>query len=125
MNMKKNNFFIACIVMSLLGMQSCMDFDVPGDELTGNTEEGSDEVYHGAADILDYHKEISQEGLDLALTNLAKEAPLGYILSATYSMRAVRKRRVLEHMPINTNLICQLIIMPDTWWFLIQTFHLL
>ena len=87
MNMKKNNFFIACIVMSLLGMQSCMDFDVPGDELTGNTEEGSDEVYHGAADILDYHKEISQEGLDLALTNLAKEAPLGYILSATYSMR--------------------------------------
>lgn len=37
--------------MSLLGMQSCMDFDVPGDELTGNTEEGSDEVYHGAADI--------------------------------------------------------------------------
>ena len=116
MNMKKNNFFIACIVMSLLGMQSCMDFDVPGDELTGNTEEGSDEVYHGAADILDYHKEISQEGLDLALTNLAKEAPLCV---------AVRKRRVLGHMPINTNLICQLIIMPDTWWFLIQTFHLL
>ena len=89
MNMKKNNFFIACIVMSLLGMQSCMDFDVPGDELTGNTEEGSDEVYHGAADILDYHKEISQEGLDLALTNLAKEAPLGYILSATYSLSLI------------------------------------
>lgn len=52
--MKKYILSVACAVFATFGLQSCLDFDIPGDEFTGNDEIKDDVVYHGQADLIDY-----------------------------------------------------------------------
>lgn len=83
--MKKYILSVACAVFATFGLQSCLDFDIPGDEFTGNDEIKDDVVYHGQADLIDYHKEISEEGFAKAETALSRT--FGQLLTAQYSMR--------------------------------------
>lgn len=83
--MKKYIFTAACALFALSGLQSCMDFDIPGDELTGNTEKGEDVVYHGEVDKIDYRREITEAGFDAAQSNL--DSYLGMMVTAQYCMR--------------------------------------
>lgn len=83
--MKKYILSVACAVFATFGLQSCLDFDIPGDEFTGNDKIKDDVVYHGQADLIDYHKEISEEGFAKAETALSRT--FGQLLTAQYSMR--------------------------------------
>lgn len=83
--MKKYIFTAACALFALSGLQSCMDFDIPGDELTGNNEKGEDVVYHGEVDKIDYRREITEEGFEKAQENL--KSYLGMMVTAQYCMR--------------------------------------
>lgn len=92
--MKKQIIFAMCAATFLFSLQSCMDFDSPGDEITGNTEKGDDIIYHGQADMIDYHKEITQEGLGEALKILGSQ--LGQLLTAEFSMRGGKENGMPE-----------------------------
>lgn len=83
--MKRYILKAAFAVFIMAGLQSCMDFDIPGDELTGNDEKGEDVVYHGQADIIDYKKEISEEGFKEAESALGNY--FGQMLTAEYALR--------------------------------------
>ena len=71
------NYF--CLAICMIGLQSCFDFDVPGAENTGLQEVGDPEIHYGAADKIDYHREISEEGFTQALTKLKQ--PFGTMLT--------------------------------------------
>ncbi|EIY53699.1 MULTISPECIES: SusD/RagB family nutrient-binding outer membrane lipoprotein [Bacteroides] len=77
------NYF--CLAICMIGLQSCFDFDVPGAENTGLQEVGDPEIHYGAADKIDYHREISEEGFTQALTKLKQ--PFGTMLTCEFAMR--------------------------------------
>ena len=59
--MKKYILSVACAVFATFGLQSCLDFDDPLDESLSSDVEFEDEVFHGKADSINYHKEISAD----------------------------------------------------------------
>lgn len=77
--------FIACTFSLSFGLQSCLDFDEPGDEMTNGQEQEENVVYRGEADRIDYRKEISEEGFAEAEKILGSK--LGQLITAQYSMR--------------------------------------
>ncbi|MFR8835896.1 SusD/RagB family nutrient-binding outer membrane lipoprotein [Bacteroides nordii] len=83
--MKKYILSATCIVSAIIGLHSCMDFDNPGDEMTGNDELLEDVVYHGKADHIDFQKEISEAGF--AEAQQALKSYLGQMIGAEYAMR--------------------------------------
>ncbi|WP_291584779.1 SusD/RagB family nutrient-binding outer membrane lipoprotein [Bacteroides sp.] len=83
--MKKYIFIAVCAMFAVAGLQSCMDFDQPGDELTGNDKPGEDVIYHGQADIINYKKEISESGFEEAEQALGDY--FGQMLTAEYALR--------------------------------------
>lgn len=56
--------------LAVLGLTSCLEFDIPSDELTEGQTEVDPVVYQGNADILDFKKEISEEGFNKALEKM-------------------------------------------------------
>lgn len=113
--MKKYILSVACAVFATFGLQSCLDFDIPGDEFTGNDELKDDVVYHGQADLIDYHKEISEEGFAKAETALSRT--FGQLLTAQYSMRGGKEGNSPVAMRININSVWELIITQDIYVF--------
>ena len=101
--MKRYILKAAFAVFIMAGLQSCMDFDVPGDELTGNDEKGEDVVYHGQADIIDYKKEISEEGFKEAESALGNY--LDRCLRQNMLCAAVKKEKSLCRTSINISII--------------------
>lgn len=77
--------FITCVSSVVFSLQSCMDFDEPGDEMTIDQEQEENVVYRGEADRIDYRKEISEEGFAEAEKILGSK--LGQLITAQYSMR--------------------------------------
>lgn len=77
--------FIICVSSVVFSLQSCMDFDEPGDEMTIDQEQEENVVYRGEADRIDYRKEISEEGFAEAEKILGSK--LGQLITAQYSMR--------------------------------------
>ena len=83
--MKKNILSTILIAFACTGLQSCMDFDAPLDENLSSDVEFDDVVYHGKADNIDYHKNITPEGFSEAETTL--KGYFGQMLTAQYAMR--------------------------------------
>lgn len=70
--MKKIILAASCAFFAIVGLHSCMDFDVPTDEFVGGDVELDPVVYKGKADSIDYRKEITEEGFAEAQKELAQ-----------------------------------------------------
>lgn len=78
-------FYIVCAFFSAFSLQSCMDFDEPGAELTDGQQQDDDVVYRGEVDRIDYRKEITEEGFAEAENIIG--ARMGQLVTAQYCMR--------------------------------------
>lgn len=92
--MKKYILSVTYVVFAMIGLHSCMDFDNPGDEMTGNDEVQEDVVYHGKADHIDFKKEITEAGFVEAQKTLSSY--LGQMIGAQYAMRGGKEGKVPE-----------------------------
>lgn len=62
--MKNSKIFVyAALALSAFGMQSCLDYDTPGDEFNANQTVVPPVISSGKADVIDYEKVISDEGV--------------------------------------------------------------
>ena len=69
--MKNSKIFVyAALALSAFGMQSCLDYDTPGDEFNANKTIVPPVVSSGKADVIDYKKVISDEGVAEAIMAL-------------------------------------------------------
>lgn len=69
--MKKSKIFVyAALALSAFGMQSCLDYDTPGDEFNVNQTVVPPVISSGKADVIDYEKVISDEGVAEAIMAL-------------------------------------------------------
>lgn len=85
-NMKINIALLVCLPLAALSLHSCLlDYDNPGDELTGNEKQSSGTIYYGNADHIDYTKEITQAGFAASQDSL--KTLLGQLITAEYAMR--------------------------------------
>ena len=69
--MKNSKIFVyAALALSAFGMQSCLDYDTPGDEFNANQTVVPPVISSGKADVIDYEKVISDEGVAEAIMAL-------------------------------------------------------
>lgn len=69
--MKNSKIFVyAALALSAFGMQSCLDYDTPGDEFNANQTIVPPVVSSGKADVIDYEKVISDKGVAEAIMAL-------------------------------------------------------
>lgn len=69
--MKNSKIFVyAALALSAFGMQSCLDYDTPGDEFNANMTKVPPVIGSGKADVIDYKKVISDEGVAEAIMAL-------------------------------------------------------
>lgn len=69
--MKNSKIFVyAALALSAFGMQSCLDYDTPGDEFNANQTIVPPVISSGKADVIDYEKVISDEGVAEAIMAL-------------------------------------------------------
>lgn len=69
--MKNSKIFVyAALALSAFGMQSCLDYDTPGDEFNANETKVPPVIGSGKADVIDYKKVISDEGVAEAIMAL-------------------------------------------------------
>ena len=69
--MKNSKIFVyAALALSAFGMQSCLDYDNPGDEFNANQTVVPPVISSGKADVIDYEKVISDEGVAEAIMAL-------------------------------------------------------
>ncbi len=91
--MKRKVLLIASMAFAAFGLQSCLDYDNPGDEL------GADEVVldpnaniKGQSDVINYEREISQEGLTKAID--AMKNYFSQSLTGQYCLRGAKEGNV-------------------------------
>lgn len=69
--MKNSKIFVyAALALSAFGMQSCLDYDTPGDEFNANQTVVPPVNSSGKANVIDYEKVISDEGVAEAIMAL-------------------------------------------------------
>lgn len=69
--MKNSKIFVyAALALSAFGMQSCLDYDTPGDEFNANQTVVPPVISSGKADVINYEKVISDEGVAEAIMAL-------------------------------------------------------
>lgn len=69
--MKNSKIFVyAALALSAFGMQSCLDYDTPGAEFNANQTVVPPVISSGKADVIDYEKVISDEGVAEAIMAL-------------------------------------------------------
>lgn len=84
--MKNSKIFVyAAMALATFGMQSCLDYDTPGDEFNANQTVVPPVLSSGKADVIDYAKEISDEGVAEAI--MALDDNLRTALTGVYAMR--------------------------------------
>ncbi|MBP8790264.1 MAG: SusD/RagB family nutrient-binding outer membrane lipoprotein [Breznakibacter sp.] len=86
--MKKNNkiLFAGVLVLSLIGLNSCLFKDDIGDELSTGTIVGGGVLHSGQADNINYRKEITESGFKWAKEKMDGEGIIGMIQNAQSSM---------------------------------------
>ena len=85
--MKTNKFILlAALLTSAMGIQSCLDYDSETANLKYEQFVVSDEVLSGTPDSIDYHKEITQEGLAAAAANEELTTLLRATITGQYCM---------------------------------------
>ena len=85
--MKKTLFIISALVCGL-SLQSCLDFDDPGDELNSTTQKGG-QVGSNAINHIDYDRPLTLQTLENAMNALNSDAnmPLPASKSAQFCLR--------------------------------------
>ena len=92
--MKKHFIYLMMLGGAALSLQSCLDFDDPGDELSVDQSAGTGEHFQGDIDIIDYLTERTEEEVDKAIEDLTPY--FGYSLSAQYAMRGGKENGMPE-----------------------------
>lgn len=93
--MKNSKIFVyAALALSAFGMQSCLDYDTPGDEFNANQTIVPPVVSSGKADVIDYKKVISDEGVAEAI--MALDDNIRTALTGVYGIRGGKDGRVPE-----------------------------
>ena len=70
--MKKYIILAGSILFASLTMQSCLDFDDPGDEMNLNNIDMGFEHFVGNVDSIPYHNQPTEAGVDEAIVTLEK-----------------------------------------------------
>ena len=84
--MKNSKIFVyAALALSAFGMQSCLDYDTPGDEFNANQTIVPPVISSGKADVIDYEKVISDEGVAEAI--MALDDNIRTAQTGVYGMR--------------------------------------
>lgn len=84
--MKNSKIFVyAALALSAFGMQSCLDYDTPGDEFNANQTIVPPVISSGKADVIDYEKVISDE--DVAEAIMALDDNIRTAQTGVYGMR--------------------------------------
>lgn len=84
--MKNSKIFVyAALALSAFGMQSCLDYDTPGDEFNANQTIVPPVISSGKADVIDYEKVISDEGVAEAI--MALDDNIHTAQTGVYGMR--------------------------------------
>lgn len=92
--MKKTIFYMALACAASFSLQSCLDFDEPGDELGANEVITDGDVFQNRADSLNYQREISAETAQKAYQEL--ETALQQCKTGIYGMRGGKDGGVPE-----------------------------
>lgn len=83
--MKKSYIYFALACVTATGLQSCLDYDDPGDELNTNQVQVGSDKFTGGADELDFDRVITAEEAQTAIDELSTE--LAQCKTGVYNMR--------------------------------------
>ena len=83
--MKKSIIYLMMLAGAGFTLQSCLDYDNPGDEISVDQGVGDATRYHGNIDSIDYKTVPEKEVVEKAIEDL--QSLFGYSLSAQYAMR--------------------------------------
>lgn len=87
----KKILFAGTLALTSLGMlQSCLDYDDPGSELSSSQTTIDATVYHGNVDSIDYLRDISIDELRHAIDTLNKMKLLGQSITGQYCLRGAK-----------------------------------
>lgn len=90
--MKKHFLYILPLALATLGLTSCLDYDIPGDEFNSNQNIGEDEIYHGKPNKLDTACVHSETRMDSIITVLTPN--FQQMKSAQYALRGGKDANV-------------------------------
>ncbi len=85
--MKKYIIFAGSLLFGSLMMQSCLDFDDPGDELGNSSIQLDNTTHKGKIDNIPYNNLPTQQGMQEAINTLRSGGYLGQSLTGQYNMR--------------------------------------
>lgn len=85
--MKKYIMLAGSVFFATFAMQSCLDFDDPGDELGNSSLQVETTIHKGKIDSIPYHNIPTEEGMTTAISTLKSGGYLGQSLTAQYNMR--------------------------------------
>ena len=86
----KKILFASMMAVTAFGVQSCLDYDDPGAELSANQTTIDATVHHGNVDSIDYRRDIPIEELKHAIDTLNKMKLLGQSLTGQYCLRGAK-----------------------------------
>ncbi len=90
----KKIIFLGALAVTALGIQSCLDYDDPGSELSVNQSTTETTVYHGNADSLGYRRAFSPEEVQAGIDTLNKYKYLNQSLTGQYCLRGAKEGNV-------------------------------
>lgn len=90
----KKIFFASALAVTALGVQSCMDYDDPGSELSASQTTMDATVHHGNVDSIDYRRDIPVAELKHAIDTLTQLKVLGQSLTGQYCLRGAKEGNV-------------------------------
>ncbi len=86
--MKRHILYIGALAFTAFGLQSCLDYDDPGDEMGANEVKTDATLYQGKAKELNYEIEISTKGLKDAADALKNQ--LSQTTTGQYCLRGAK-----------------------------------
>ncbi|MBR3855798.1 MAG: SusD/RagB family nutrient-binding outer membrane lipoprotein [Bacteroidaceae bacterium] len=85
--MKKYLMFAGSLLVATMSLQSCLDYDDPGDEMGVGAIMGETTTYIGNVDTIMYHTLPTEEGVKNAIDTLDSFGYFGQSLAGQYNMR--------------------------------------
>lgn len=85
--MKKYMILAGSLLFSAFALQSCLDFDDPGDELGFGSIKVDPQRYVGKVDIIPYQIQPTEAGVQQAIDSLRQYGYFGQSLGGQYNMR--------------------------------------
>ena len=99
--MKNSKIFVyAALALTAFGMQSCLDYDTPGDEFNANQTIVPPVLSSGKADVIEYDKTITDAGVEQACMDL--DNSLSTALTGVYGMRGGKEGALRCHTLISS-----------------------